>query len=211
MAAPSARATGTGVHNMELEEDVETVSRRLWSSIVRWNTDVRRKDYYFTLPCEVYEGLFLGHGAHAQNVVMLQTLNISCVVNCAESVVRTGAGFYPRGWEYLGIDAMDADEYPIIERHFKEVLEFHKRSRLANRKVLIHCFAGMNRSAALVVGIMMLHHGQSLVEATRQCTMQRGVILANDGFRRQLIWLAKAEGRIGQEDWPEEMTRRSTT
>jgi atypical dual specificity phosphatase len=53
--------------------------------------------------------------------------------------------------------------------------------------VMIHCLMGMNRSAALVIALLVVHYNMSLFDAVRNTTRKLGRIIANDGFRKQLV------------------------
>lgn len=55
-------------------------------------------------------------------------------------------------------------------------------------KVAVHCVQGMSRSAALVIGYLMLKQGMGLEEAITVIRKERAVF-PNDGFLKQLIVL----------------------
>ena len=50
----------------------------------------------------------------------------------------------------------------------------------------MHCFAGVSRSATIVIAYLMQELGMSLVDAMQHVRKQRYFINPNDGFRRQL-------------------------
>ena len=53
-------------------------------------------------------------------------------------------------------------------------------------RVLIHCVAGVSRSAAIALGYMM-HKGQRLVDAYEQLHAARPLIMPNVGFLKQVF------------------------
>lgn len=57
----------------------------------------------------------------------------------------------------------------------------------ANKKVLIHCAAGISRSASFVIAYLVRMHKFCLVEAIKYIKCKRAIILPNDGFIVQLI------------------------
>jgi len=50
--------------------------------------------------------------------------------------------------------------------------------------VLVHCFAGVSRSATIVIAYLMQEHGLTLTDALMHVRKQRYFINPNDGFRR---------------------------
>lgn len=59
--------------------------------------------------------------------------------------------------------------------------------------VLVHCAAGISRSASVVLGYLVLHGGKSLREAFAHLLQCRPCIWPNEGFMSALIDLEKAE------------------
>ena len=60
---------------------------------------------------------------------------------------------------------------------------------------LVHCWAGVNRSAAVVVCFMSLHAKVvALEDAFKQATRMRGAILCNQAFRRKIAeaWVTQS-------------------
>jgi hypothetical protein len=169
--------------------DDDKLAFHLWDRITktgRWFTA-------FNQPVEVIDGLFLGNGEHARNTDVLKTLKIGAIINTASSVVFTGSDFYKKKMEaeYLGFPSDDDETYPLLERHWKDVDTFYQQQRAMNKSVLVHCMAGMNRSAAMVVALMIQHHNIALFPAVEGIVAKRGIILSNDGFRKQLVQFAK--------------------
>ena len=53
--------------------------------------------------------------------------------------------------------------------------------------VLIHCYAGVNRSAAVMIYFLTTRRELPLVTAIKQVMEKRGTILTNIGFQKQLV------------------------
>jgi hypothetical protein len=62
---------------------------------------------------------------------------------------------------------------------------------------LVHCWAGINRSAAVAVALLMLLERCPLLSAIAAVVRVRGLVLQNKSFRLQLVRLAKSEGLLG--------------
>ena len=58
-------------------------------------------------------------------------------------------------------------------------------------KVLLHCVAGISRSATICIAYLMKHGGFNLLEAYNYTKMKRPIIKPNCGFFRQLIQYEK--------------------
>jgi protein-tyrosine phosphatase len=97
-------------------------------------------------------------------------------------------------WYRLVIDD-EAEEN--IEMHFDFVHFVIKKALAENKRVLVHCSAGVSRSAALVAAYLMLEDGVTTEDALRYIATSRPYINPNDGFRRKLkeLELQIANGR----------------
>lgn len=54
------------------------------------------------------------------------------------------------------------------------------------KAVLVHCEAGISRSATTVIAYLVKHHGMSLLEAYQHTKERRRIINPNTGFLNQL-------------------------
>ena len=52
--------------------------------------------------------------------------------------------------------------------------------------MLVHCYAGISRSATIVISYLMKEHGMSLQAATQLTRSKRWFINPNPGFVKQL-------------------------
>ena len=70
----------------------------------------------------------------------------------------------------------------------------------ATPRVLVHCVAGINRSGLIACAAQMVLERQPLLEVVRYCIKQRGSVLWNRSFQRQLCQLCQltqGEGLLG--------------
>ncbi len=82
---------------------------------------------------------------------------------------------------YHRIAIKDSDSSQIVE-HFEEACKFIHE----NERVLVHCAAGVSRSATICIAYLMKHHGLSLNSAYMAVKCVRGIICPNLGFMKQL-------------------------
>lgn len=65
-------------------------------------------------------------------------------------------------------------------------LSFHLSLSLQRGVALVHCNAGVSRSASIVIGYLMLREGLSFDDALRQVKLARPSVCPNPGFYQQL-------------------------
>ncbi len=154
-------------------------------------------DPILTKPAPIIpEKLYLGDASHAMDIETLKELGISAVLNCASSAVLTDAEYYDgKNFAYHEFAAEDKGDYEMAA-HNAEAREFFARCMEEKRAVLVHCAAGINRSAFIAIYLYMVATGKPLVEAVRHCFALRPIILCNEGFIDQLVEVAEKEGLI---------------
>lgn len=145
--------------------------------------------------------LFVGSSAHACDVDGLARLGITAVLNVAPSVCRDPVTKYiSRGITYFQLEARDDRTFAIIEECLPRAREFVAAAHASGRGVLIHCMAGVNRSATLAVAYLLLRDRVQLLELFAQCVAARPSILQNAHFQLQLCVLAEQNGLLCDPD-----------
>jgi predicted protein tyrosine phosphatase len=74
----------------------------------------------------------------------------------------------------------------MISGYFEETYAFFEGARLNNGKVLVHCEAGVSRSATITISYVMRHLNMTLREAFEYVKERRQIISPNLGFMSQL-------------------------
>jgi hypothetical protein len=108
------------------------------------------------------------------------------VVNCDSTTDSTGGPGQMK--HFLFLKSTD-DDFPILDQHYPTLLTFINEALSSDPKarVYIHCYAGINRSAALACAYACDILGEpaaALVDHVRRAT--RRLILTNDDFYRAL-------------------------
>merc|ERR1712176_1621640 len=87
--------------------------------------------------------------------------------------------------EYYRVDVEDISREPI-ELFFPEATEFIHSWISREQPVLVHCRAGVSRSASVIIAYLMTYQGYSLHEAFFLVKSHRSVITPNVGFMEKL-------------------------
>ena len=163
------------------------------------------------IPVEIIPGkLYIGDAQCVREDYKkcLQKHKISAVLNMA-AVKGTPADpkYLATEWKegkdcgtflYKAILAEDHSMYPLLENHWQEAQQFLVEAQSMDRPCLVHCVAGQNRSALIVCAFYMIYTQTSLVKTVEHVRLCRGSeVLKNDGFKRQLVQLARHQGLLG--------------
>lgn len=132
--------------------------------------------------CEVLPHLLLG-GAAALRPGLLATLGVTCVINCAAELANFPV---PENVAYLRAPMADHPS-AALDQHLDTVADAIEEVRLQGGRTLVHCLAGVSRSAAMVLGYLVKHRAMPLAEAFALVRAARPMARPNSGFFRQLI------------------------
>ena len=99
---------------------------------------------------------------------------------------------YPNNFKYKIINILDMP-FINIARHFQQAISFMKEAMNAEGggAVLVHCYAGVSRSASCVIAFLMQECGLTFLEAMTYVRKKRPIVFPNFGFQRQLMEFEK--------------------
>jgi protein tyrosine phosphatase len=147
---------------------------------------------------KVHTNVFVGNFGSASNLKMLELNKIKNIVVAAYGLWE----MFPKKFNYKRVDVVDS-EYDSLSPHFEEISKFiYEAAVVRNENVLIHCVAGVSRSAAIVIAYLILQHGMHFDEAVHQVKQWRPQINPNDKFCRELRTLKPKHylGKVPSED-----------
>ena len=148
------------------------------------------------LPVEILPHLLLGDKRCAGDLATMDAFGITHILNVAGTHGRASDA---AARHYLEIHADDEEGYPIVSQHLAQASAFIRTARDEGGRCLIHCQAGVNRSACLAVAELMLSERLPVVQAVARAKRARGVLLSNHSFQAQLVALARTNDLLGPE------------
>jgi dual specificity phosphatase 12 len=102
---------------------------------------------------------------------------------------------FPFLFKYLKLQQLRDRPSEELSVHLPAVYEFIDNARDSGGRVLVHCFKGQSRSAAIVCAYLVDRLGMSLEEALSIVRSARPIAIPNSGFMRQLRALEEAASR----------------
>jgi len=134
------------------------------------------------VPDNITDKVWLGSLISAKNKHYLKSKGITHIL----SILKESKPYHPEDFTYhcIPIEDMDGEN---IKSYFVEAIQFIDTCVNANGSVLVHCAAGVSRSATIVIAYVMKSQKLSFEEAIQLVQTRRTVICPNYGFRNQLI------------------------
>uniref|UniRef100_A0A1A8IW62 protein-tyrosine-phosphatase n=1 Tax=Nothobranchius kuhntae TaxID=321403 RepID=A0A1A8IW62_NOTKU len=186
---PSAQSLHLALSSLNSEQNEENnrmrLSLPLSSSLPASLSDetVMTPDAENAVISPILPFLFLGNERDAQDLDLLLRLNIGFVVN-----VTTHLPLYhvSVGLHYKRLPATDNSKQNL-RQYFEEVFEFIEEAYQSGKGVLIHCQAGVSRSATIVIAYLMKHTLMTMTDAYKYVRSRRPVVSPNLNFMGQLL------------------------
>lgn len=135
------------------------------------------------VPTQLLPHLFIGNKQNSLDYDLLRNIGVTAILN-----VSTACSDYilPKDFNYKSIPVKD-NETENISAWFSEALQFIESVRHANGKVLVHCRAGISRSATICIAYIMVYKSMSLEQAFEFVRARRDIISPNLNFMQQLF------------------------
>ena len=129
---------------------------------------------------KIVEKLYLGNLKGASDFQTLKHHGITHILQVASGIKP----FFPKDFTYKVINITDQSSSSLI-RHFPAAIAFIKEG-MARGGVLVHCHAGVSRSASCVIAFLMQENHMDFQTAFSFASKRRPIIFPNMGFQRQL-------------------------
>mmetsp|Transcript_12916 Transcript_12916/g.24531 ORF Transcript_12916/g.24531 Transcript_12916/m.24531 type:complete len:212 (-) Transcript_12916:389-1024(-) len=159
-----------------------------------------------SMPVQLLPWLFLSDMPSVLKIDRLEELGITAVLTTNkvfrdEDLWAMTATIADRDMQHGYAGGVDIVGYDMMKYHWSDAKQFIQAAlETPNAKVVSHCAAGTNRSA-LIAGAAMLEFGtnreMTFLDVIRILKKERGVVLNNVWFIRQLAEFAQKKKRLG--------------
>lgn len=141
-------------------------------------------------PFLILPGLYLGSEAHAKKEDELKRLGVTHVV----AIHDRAMAHFPQSFDYLLVPIRD-EPGTLISSHFVKTHSYIRDAREKNGgAVFIHCWAGISRSATIVISYIMQLEKLSFYDALHRTLAAKPDVQPNRGFVTQLKAFEKSIG-----------------
>ncbi|GCC26743.1 dual specificity protein phosphatase 10 [Chiloscyllium punctatum] len=128
--------------------------------------------------------LFLGNEQDAQDIEKMQRMNVGYIINVTTHLPLY---HYEKGiFRYKRLPATDSNKQNL-RQYFEEAFEFIEEAHQCGKGLLIHCQAGVSRSATVVIAYLMKHTRMTMTDAYKFVKGKRPIISPNLNFMGQLL------------------------
>ncbi|KAJ8307734.1 hypothetical protein KUTeg_005806 [Tegillarca granosa] len=114
------------------------------------NVSLRLDTCFNCEPVEILPYLYLGNFQHASQLELLQRLGITALMNVSTNCKN----HFEEHLQYMNIEVNDTDSADLSS-WFPQAISFIDSVKERNGKVLVHCQAGVSRSATICLAYLM--------------------------------------------------------
>ncbi|CAD8141065.1 unnamed protein product [Paramecium octaurelia] len=158
------------------------------------------EDITCIIDCGYVGSLFLGNIDSANDISLLKKHRITAILSVCVSKIPYIVSSRMKQYEHYILDDCENEN---IYRYFNPSFQFIEKARQTGN-VLVHCMAGISRSASIIAAYLMKKHNITFKQALQQLQRKRWQIYPNDGFVKQLLQYEKELNHQQEEipsDW----------
>ena len=139
---------------------------------------------------QVDDNIFIGSEPAAANFELLKKFKISHIVNAAAEIKN----YFSQNIFYLNLFLHDdptiykEDLFVVLEPAYRWIDAVIKRN--PTKRILVHCRAGISRSASVVIYYLMRKYKCSYQEALKNLINKRAVVRPNPWYEQQLQFIS---------------------
>ncbi|KAL1766817.1 dual specificity phosphatase 21, partial [Sigmodon hispidus] len=131
---------------------------------------------------QITNSLFISNAMAAKDKLALSNNHITTIINASAEVVNT----FFEDIHYVQVPVSDAPNAYLYD-FFDPIADHIHGVDVRNGRTLLHCAAGVSRSAAFCLAYLMKYHSMTLLDAYTWTKTCRPIIRPNNGFWEQLI------------------------
>lgn len=169
--------------SINLVPATEGLKGGFWRGSISLTDEINSAEFEETspVPAKILEYLFLGSEEHSSDRTILQQMGITSVLNVASNCKN----HFEDTLTYKNLPVLDNCESDI-SKIFDEAILFIKEVKKNNGKVLVHCQAGISRSATVCTAYLMERDGIDVDQALQVVREKRKIVAPNFSFMVQL-------------------------
>ena len=146
---------------------------------------------YDPIPSEIISDsngwkLFLSAESVASDINLLKKFNINAILTVRDRPYEIIDNPVFSDISFFHVNILDRPDVNIKD-HFQKTFDFINDMRSRKKNVLVHCHAGISRSATMVIAYIMQSEKKSLGEVYKFVLSKRHQISPNMGFLSQLM------------------------
>jgi protein-tyrosine phosphatase len=149
----------------------------------KYKTIINNKIYFVNVNITeiIPKFLYLGNQMNSENLELLKSLKITHILNCTNNIKN----LFPNDFKYHRIPIYD-DYDQQIDKYFEESIKFINNCRKNNGRILIHCYAGISRSATITIAYIMKMNKYKFIDTYKYVKKQRSIVEPNLDFKKSL-------------------------
>lgn len=118
---------------------------------------------------KMMDRIYLGNYQAAKDREFFKTKKITAVLNCSKDIPNHFA--HNKDIEYMRIpveDSLKEKDYELMYLYLPCIVEFiHKHAVIGKKNILVHCWAGRQRSAISIAAYLVAKHGMTPRDACK--------------------------------------------
>lgn len=124
---------------------------------------------------QIVLGLYIGNVEAASDLGLLMRLRITGIVNAAKELPN----YFPYRFHYISMNYDDISKQRLNKDALERAYDFIWNELDQGGAVLVHCHAGVSRSASIVLYYLMMQYGLDFDQALNYVRRVRGYTKAN--------------------------------
>jgi len=139
-------------------------------------------DYFFLDPDYVIDNIYIGSVLSSTSLDKMKNFGLTHVIAVGKELREQ----FPNDFKYYKLNIIDSQTQKIDDL-LDEVTNFiHESNNKSENKILVHCAAGVSRSASIVIAYLIRYKKMRFIKAHDFLEKCRPVIDPNAGFISQL-------------------------
>jgi len=140
---------------------------------------------------QILSNLWLGDIRIAKNKLFFNENNINIVINCSKDIP-----FYSNYTENIRIsvdDSLEDKDINLLYEYIPKAVEYINNNIIESKNILVHCYAGKQRSASIVVAYLMKYGNMNLKDSILAiCSKREIAFTPGINFKKTLIKYEKS-------------------